>query len=67
MSVSIAMAAFAVTWNAAKHLPAFPAVLRKAQSGCVRDADLGGTEGRMRDEVDERGAAPSNVNPNAQL
>jgi hypothetical protein len=55
MSVSIATAAFAVTWNTGQDLPAFPAVLCEARSGRVRDADLGCPVSGVRDEVDERG------------
>jgi hypothetical protein len=44
----------ALTWNTAQDLPTFPAVLRQAQPGRVRDADLRGGEFRMDDEIYER-------------
>jgi hypothetical protein len=53
-SVSIAAADLALTWNTAQDLPAFPAVLRQAQPGRVRDADLRSGEFRVDDEIHER-------------
>jgi hypothetical protein len=44
-------------------LPAFPAVLCEARSGCVRDADLGCPVSGVRDEVDERGFVSPEAGP----
>ena len=44
-------------------LPAFPAVLRQAQPGRVRDADLRGTEFRVGDEIYERGLVSPEAAP----